>query len=114
MSHQDVSFTAQSNCQIFPRDSYARATTEVARNVLGCTLVSTLGPVATAGRIVEVEAYLGSGDPSAHSYNGPTPRTAIQWGSPGHAYVYLIYGMYHCLNFVTEPVGRPGCVLIRA
>lgn len=100
--------------QVLPREFYGQSTTVVARNVLGCTLVSTVGPTPTAGRIVEVEAYLGSGDPAAHSYNGPSPRTRIQWGPPGHAYVYLIYGMYNCLNFITEPKGTPGCVLIRA
>ena len=100
--------------QTFPREFYGQHTTAVARGVLGCSLVSTVGPTSTAGRIVEVEAYLGSGDPAAHSYNGPTPRTRIQWGLPGHAYIYLIYGMYHCLNFITEPEGTPGCVLIRA
>lgn len=114
MNIQDAASTAKSRCHILAKKSYAKATTVVARNILGSILVSTIGSITTAGRIVEVEAYLGSGDPSAHSYNGPTPRTAIQWGSPGHAYVYLIYGMYHCLNFVTEPVGTPGCVLIRA
>ncbi len=102
------------NDQALAREFYGQPTTVVARNVLGCTLVSTVGSTSTAGRIVEVEAYLGSGDPAAHSYNGPTPRTRIQWGPPGHAYVYLIYGMYNCLNFVTEPEGTPGCVLIRA
>lgn len=100
--------------QVVPREFYGQPTKVVARNILGCTLVSTVGPTPTSGRIVEVEAYLGSGDPAAHSYNGPTPRTRIQWGPPGHAYIYLIYGMYNCLNFVTEPEGTPGCVLIRA
>lgn len=100
--------------QTLPREFYGQLTTVVARKVLGCTLVSTVGPTPTAGRIVEVEAYLGSGDPAAHSYSGPTPRTRIQWGPPGHAYIYLIYGMYHCLNFITEPEGTAGCVLIRA
>lgn len=114
MSIHDSSETLPTQNQTFPREFYGQHTTAVARKVLGCTLFSTVGATPTAGRIVEVEAYLGSGDPAAHSYNGPTPRTRIQWGPPGHAYVYLIYGMYHCLNFITEPEGTPGCVLIRA
>jgi DNA-3-methyladenine glycosylase len=95
---------------ILPRSFYARSTVVVARGLLGKVLVH--GP--TAGIIVETEAYLGGEDLAAHSARGLTERTRVIFGPPGHAYVYLIYGMYQCLNLVTEANGRPGCVLIRA
>jgi DNA-3-methyladenine glycosylase len=96
--------------RILPRSFYARPTVEVARGLLGKVLVH--GP--TAGIIVETEAYLGGEDLAAHSARGLTGRTRVIFGPPGHAYVYLIYGMYECLNLVAERDGRPGCVLIRA
>jgi DNA-3-methyladenine glycosylase len=96
--------------RILPRSFYARSTVEVARGLLGKVLVH--GP--TAGIIVETEAYLGGEDLAAHSARGLTGRTRVIFGPPGHAYVYLIYGMYECLNLVAERDGRPGCVLIRA
>ncbi len=82
----------------------------MARDCLGKILVHG----SAAGRIVEVEAYLGVGDRAAHAWRGPTDRTRVIFGPPGHAYVYFIYGMYECLNFVAEPEGMAGCVLIRA
>ena len=64
----------------------------------------------TAGIIVETEAYLGEDDLASHSARGITDRTRVIFGPPGHAYVYLIYGMYECLNLIAEPEGKPGCV----
>lgn len=69
---------------------------------------------AAAAKIVETEAYLGLADAAAHAWRGKTPRTEVIFGPPGHAYVYLIYGVYDCLNVVAEPEGSAGCVLIRA
>ena len=88
---------------ILPRAFYNRPTIEVARGLLGKLLVHG----TTAGIIVETEAYLGGDDLASHS-------ARVIFGPPGHAYVYLIYGMYECLNLVAEPDGQPGCVLIRA
>jgi DNA-3-methyladenine glycosylase len=101
---------AERYAPILDRSFYERPTVEVARDLLGKILVHE----ETAGRIVEVEAYLGLDDRAAHASRGLTPRTKVLFGPPGHAYVYLIYGMYECLNLVTEPEGQPGCVLIRA
>jgi DNA-3-methyladenine glycosylase len=95
---------------VIPRLFYSRPTIEVARDLLGKVLVHG----RTAGVIVETEAYLGGNDLAAHSASGLTGRTRVIFGPPGHAYVYLIYGMYECLNLTAEPEGVPGCVLIRA
>jgi DNA-3-methyladenine glycosylase len=95
--------------RIVPRSFYARPTAEVAPDLLGKVIVH--GP--TAGRIVETEAYLGLADLAAHASHGLTARTKALFGPPGHAYVYLSYGMHECLNLVAEPEGQPGCVLIR-
>ena len=92
------------------RSFYERPTVEVARDLLG----KVIRHGSASARIVETEAYLGTDDAAAHSARGPTPRTRVIFGPPGHAYVYLIYGMHYCLNIVAEPDGVAGCVLIRA
>ena len=103
-----------STTRLLGRGFFTRQTTVVARDLLGKILVHRLDGSVLAGTIVETEAYLGEGDEAAHSARGLTKRTAVIFGPPGHAYVYLCYGMYECLNLVAEPEGRPGCVLIRA
>ena len=96
------------------RSFYDRDTVLVARDLLGKHLVHVSRGVERIGRIVEVEAYLGSHDLAAHSSRGLTERTKVMFGPPGHAYVYLIYGMYHCMNVVTERDGQASAVLLRA
>jgi DNA-3-methyladenine glycosylase len=100
----------------FPRDLLGGDTLEAARALLGATLVreSADGAPRRAGRIVEVEAYVGTGDRASHARMGPTARNRVMFGPPGIAYVYLVYGMHHCLNVVTGPDGFPAAVLVRA
>jgi DNA-3-methyladenine glycosylase len=86
----------------------------VARELLGKLVVRKQGRKKIAGRVVEVEAYLGAGDLAAHAAAGHTARNAVLWGPPGHAYVYFIYGVHYCLNISCLPNGVAGCVLIRA
>lgn len=97
-----------------PRDFYDRDTVLVARELLGKCLVHVDAGVTRIGRIVETEAYLGPHDLAAHSAKGLTPRTKPMFGPPGHAYVYLIYGIHHCMNVVTQPEGTASAVLLRA
>ncbi len=102
--------TLRRETTVLPRAFYTRPTIEVAHDLIGKVILHG----KTAGRIIEAEAYLGLEDKAAHSSAGVTNRTRAIFGPPGHAYVYLIYGMYECLNLVAEPDGTPGCVLIRA
>lgn len=97
-----------------PREFYEVPALELANKLLGRLLVSRINDQFTSGLIVETEAYLSSNDPASHAARGKTPRTAVQWGPPGFSYVYLIYGMYHCLNIVSDREGSAGCVLLRA
>jgi DNA-3-methyladenine glycosylase len=93
---------------------FARPTVEVARDLLGTLLVHEIEGGVRVGRVVEAEAYVGPDDRGSHGHRGRTARNWPMFGPPGHAYVYLIYGMYNCLNVVTELEGYPAAVLLRA
>jgi DNA-3-methyladenine glycosylase len=97
------------------RDFYLRDAVTVARELLGLTLVHETEEGTVKGIIVETEAYMGTKDAAAHSYkSSPSGRTNVQYGIGGHAYIYLIYGMYYCMNIVTNGVDMPEVVLLRA
>ena len=96
-----------------PRKFYDRPTLKVAKELLGKTLVRETPKCRTYMKIVDVEAYVGPKDKACHASKGRTKRTEILFGPAGFTYVYLIYGMYHLLNFVTEQEGFPAAVLIR-
>lgn len=91
------------------RDFFERPTLQVAADLLGKTLVFE----GYKGIVTETEAYIGQDDPACHAAKGLTPRTEVMFGPAGYSYIYFIYGMYHCLNFVTEGEGFPAAVLIR-
>jgi DNA-3-methyladenine glycosylase len=102
-----------------PRQFFLDPPESVAPRLLGKLLARQTSAGWLAGRIVEVEAYLGphitaTPDPAAHSFRGITERNRVMFGPAGHAYVYFIYGMYYCVNVTCEPEGLAGCILIRA
>ena len=100
--------------KLLPRAFFLPPPDVVAQSLLGKLLLRRLPGGWLAGRIVETEAYFGAHDAAAHAAAGRTPRNAVLWGAPGHAYVYFIYGMHSCLNVSCEPAGAAGCVLMRA
>ncbi len=104
--------------RLLPRAFFEASPERVAPHLLGKVLAHRTADGVLAGRIVEVEAYLGphhkTPDPAAHAYRGPTPRNSVLFGPAGHAYVYMIYGRYFCANITCETENRAGCVLLRA
>jgi DNA-3-methyladenine glycosylase len=100
--------------KILKQDFYAGTTPEIAQRLLGKYLCRKTETGLYAGKIVETEAYVGEKDLACHSARGKTARTEAMFGPAGHAYIYLIYGMYYCLNIVTQKAGVPEAVLIRS
>lgn len=99
---------------LLQKSFYQKKTLVVAQGLLGCFLVRAIGRKVVRARIVETESYIGEDDLACHASRGRTKRTETMYGEAGHVYVYMVYGMYHCLNIVTERKGFPAAVLIRA
>jgi DNA-3-methyladenine glycosylase len=99
---------------LIPRDFFARNSVEVAPDLLGCVLEHETAAGMVAVELTEVEAYAGRSDPASHAYRGKTPRNAVMFGPPGHAYVYFTYGMHFCVNLVCLGNGSASAVLLRA
>ena len=99
---------------ILNRKFYGRGTLQVAHTLLGKKMVRQINGLELTGMIVETEAYCGEADSACHAHRGRTPRNAVMFGEPGHAYVYFTYGMHNMLNLVTETKGKPCAVLVRA
>ncbi len=110
---QDAEFEME-RVRVLSQEFYLRDAMRVARDLLGKVLVCGSGRNLRAGRLVEVEAYMGASDPASHAYRGMTERNAVMFGPPGHAYVYLIYGRYFCMNVSCEREGVSNAVLFRA
>src|SRR6266487_6626637 len=97
-----------------PREFFARPAQDAARDLLGCVLRHDTADGAVAVMLTEVEAYAGTADAASHAFRGRTPRNAVMFGEPGHAYVYFTYGMHFCVNLVCLPSGTASAVLLRA
>src|SRR5689334_6982014 len=114
MSKAVLSEPRRKSPKLLRREFFNRDPRLVSRELLGKLIVRKEAGKRIVGRVVEVEAYLGEDDLAAHAAAGETERNAVLWGPPGHAYVYFIYGVHHCLNISCLPRGEAGCILIRA